>query len=339
MPVPMGCRTVDNGGSTQRTALGFPTPSRIFANISGLNRVLRFPRLRRWARHRRADYVQGSFLVIPKRVFDRCGGFDERFFLYGEDADLCLRVREAGLSIEYDPAFTITHLGGGSSGEPAARIGHFITGCLQLYGKHRSPRQRRRLTSFIRSALALRLLAGSLAAPRGFGKRKRETGELFRRLSATQSGGRPMKSLSRPAAGAAVILGTRIDALGMDDVLARACALARGIPTLPDHHRQRRPARGQPPRAGRARRLPGRRPDRARRRAPALGRPLSEDSPARARQRHRPDGAPVRPGGPEGGFRVPARRPRRLRGGGRPPPAGALSRPARRGLPFPPLRL
>jgi|WetSurMetagenome_2_1015567.scaffolds.fasta_scaffold09674_5 GT2 family glycosyltransferase len=184
----MGCRTMDDGGSPQGTALGFPTPARVFANISGLSRMLRFPRLRRQCR-RRPDYIQGSFLVIPKRVFDHCGGFDERFFLYGEDADLCLRVREAGLAIEYDPTCAITHHGGGSSGEPAARIGHFITGCLQLYGKHRSPRQRKRLTVFIRSALALRLLAGSLAAPQGFAKRKRETGELFRRLAAAEAGG------------------------------------------------------------------------------------------------------------------------------------------------------
>jgi hypothetical protein len=79
-------------------------------------------------------------------------------------------------------------LGGGSSGVPAGRIGHFITGCLQLYVKHRSPRQRNRLRAFIRAALALRLLAGFLAAPKGFEKRKRETGELFRRLTTSPGG-------------------------------------------------------------------------------------------------------------------------------------------------------
>jgi GT2 family glycosyltransferase len=185
----MGCRTLDGGGAPQGTALRFPTPPRIFANISGLSRLLRLSRLRGHMRQRRADYIQGSFLVIRKRVFDRCGGFDERFFLYGEDADLCLRVRATGLAIEYDPACTITHHGGGSSSEPALRLAHFITGCQQLYGKHRSPRQRKQLAAFIRSALALRLLAGLLAAPAGFRKRQRETGELFRRLAVPESEG------------------------------------------------------------------------------------------------------------------------------------------------------
>ncbi len=185
----MGCRTLDRDGALQGTALGFPTATRIFANVSGMSRILRLSRRRGQRRRRSADYIQGSFLVISKGVFARCHGFDERFFLYGEDADLCLRVRAAGMSIEYDPAFTITHHGGGSSAEPVMRLDHFITGCLQLYAKHRGPRQRKRLAAFIRSALALRFLAGMLAAPVDFRKRKRETLEMFRRLAAGENKG------------------------------------------------------------------------------------------------------------------------------------------------------
>jgi hypothetical protein len=185
----MGCRTLGRDGAPQGTALAFPTATRIFANVSGMSRMLRRARRRGHGHCRGADYIQGSFLVIPQRVFDRCHGFDERFFLYGEDADLCLRVRASGLSIEYDPAFAITHFGGGSSAEPAKRLDHFITGCLQLYAKHRGPRHKKRLAAFIRSALALRLLAGLLAAPTGFRRRKREIAEIYHRLAAVENRG------------------------------------------------------------------------------------------------------------------------------------------------------
>ncbi|MCU0236550.1 MAG: glycosyltransferase family 2 protein [Acidobacteria bacterium] len=180
----MGCRTLNADGSPQGTALAFPSPQRIFANVSGLSGVLRAFRLRRHQRRRRSDYIQGSFLVIRKDVFDRCRGFDERFFLYGEDADLCLRVRETGLTIEYDPAVSITHHGGGSSGKAAGRLAHFIPGCLTLYGKHRGSLRKKRLALFIRSALAVRLLAGWLASPSNFRERRRETKDLLGLLAA-----------------------------------------------------------------------------------------------------------------------------------------------------------
>ena len=185
----MGCRTLNSDGSPQGTALGFPSPLRIFANVSGLSGVLRASRFRRHGRRRRSDYIQGSFLIIRRDVFDRCHGFDERFFLYGEDADLCLRVREAGLTIEYEPAVTITHHGGGSSARDACRLVHFIPGCLTLYGKHRGPLGKKRLALFIRLALAVRLLAGLLASPSGFRERRRETKDLLVLLAAAGSEG------------------------------------------------------------------------------------------------------------------------------------------------------
>ena len=133
----MGCRTLNADGSLQGTALAFPSATRIFANVSGLSGYRSLSRLRKHLPQRAFDYVQGSFLVIAKNVFDLCGGFDERFFLYGEDVDLCLRVRQAGMGLAYDTAIAITHQGGGSSEDPAQRLAHFIHGCLLLYKKHR----------------------------------------------------------------------------------------------------------------------------------------------------------------------------------------------------------
>lgn len=55
------------------------------------------------------DYVSGACLLIKRNVFGKIGLFDERFFMYFEDVDFCLRARKAGFKIAVDPAVTITH--------------------------------------------------------------------------------------------------------------------------------------------------------------------------------------------------------------------------------------
>jgi hypothetical protein len=58
-----------------------------------------------------AAWVSGAFFLIRKNLFDEIGGFDENFFLYKEEEDLCLRIRKAGGHIWYDPDITVLHYG------------------------------------------------------------------------------------------------------------------------------------------------------------------------------------------------------------------------------------
>ena len=62
----------------------------------------------------RVDWVSGAALIISKNLFERCGGFDENFFMYFEDIDLCRRVRLLGYEILNIPQFSILHIGGQS---------------------------------------------------------------------------------------------------------------------------------------------------------------------------------------------------------------------------------
>jgi GT2 family glycosyltransferase len=59
-------------------------------------------------------WVSGACLGMRKSTFDAVGGFDDKFFLYSEDEDLCRRIRERGLTICYDPALTLVHEVGGT---------------------------------------------------------------------------------------------------------------------------------------------------------------------------------------------------------------------------------
>jgi len=61
------------------------------------------------------DWVSGSCVLVRRDAFNEIGGFDERYFLYWEDADLCRRLRKAGWSIRYRPDAQVLHVGARSS--------------------------------------------------------------------------------------------------------------------------------------------------------------------------------------------------------------------------------
>jgi GT2 family glycosyltransferase len=64
---------------------------------------------------REVDWVSGCFILVRGDLLNRIGGFDEQFFYYFEDMDLCRRIWQTGCSIIYNPQATIIHLGGQST--------------------------------------------------------------------------------------------------------------------------------------------------------------------------------------------------------------------------------
>ncbi|MBW1776078.1 MAG: glycosyltransferase family 2 protein [Deltaproteobacteria bacterium] len=62
----------------------------------------------------RIAWVLGASMAARREILKKIGGFDERFFLYGEDADICLRVRKAGYTVAYLPDAEVVHWGGES---------------------------------------------------------------------------------------------------------------------------------------------------------------------------------------------------------------------------------
>jgi len=65
--------------------------------------------------HGEPDYIIGADLMLRKSALANCGGFDERFFMYGEEAELCLRLRKNGYGLRFTPESKILHYGGASS--------------------------------------------------------------------------------------------------------------------------------------------------------------------------------------------------------------------------------
>ena len=99
------------------------TPWSLFCSLTGLSVVFSETALFNpeaiggWKRDavRHVDIVQGSFFMIPTALWKRLGGFDPRYFMYGEEADLCLRAAALGYRPMITPDAEIMHLGGAAA--------------------------------------------------------------------------------------------------------------------------------------------------------------------------------------------------------------------------------
>jgi GT2 family glycosyltransferase len=84
------------------------------------------------------DWVSGCAHFIRKDLFSRISGFDEQFFLYFEDVDLCKRVRNLGFSVARHTDYPIIHLGGRSKHSAQLQKKHFYQSQQMYFDKHRT---------------------------------------------------------------------------------------------------------------------------------------------------------------------------------------------------------
>jgi hypothetical protein len=82
---------------------------------------------------RQVDWVVGCFILVRGDVLKSIGGFDEQFFYYYEDVDLCRRIWQAGYPIVYVSDATITHLGGQSTQKRFAPLAFVLDGQVTRY--------------------------------------------------------------------------------------------------------------------------------------------------------------------------------------------------------------
>jgi GT2 family glycosyltransferase len=92
---------------------------------------------------RQVDTVIGSFLLVPRAFWEEQGGFDPRFFMYGEDVDLSLRAAKAGRPAVLVPEAAVTHEVGASSENRPDRMALVLTGKVTVLRKHWPPWKRR----------------------------------------------------------------------------------------------------------------------------------------------------------------------------------------------------
>jgi GT2 family glycosyltransferase len=122
----VGVRQFDPQGRIYPTIRRFPTATRLFFEAIGSER---FPFRARWLGEREldpraydaeveCDWVSGSFMLARREALLAAGLMDERFFMYCEEPDLCLRIKHAGWQVRHLPTMTIFHHWGRSGWNP-----------------------------------------------------------------------------------------------------------------------------------------------------------------------------------------------------------------------------
>ncbi|MFG0257235.1 MAG: glycosyltransferase, partial [Phycisphaerales bacterium JB043] len=94
-----------------------------------------------WKRdtERDVDIVSGCFFLMTRELWDRLEGFDESFFMYGEEADLCLRARALGARPRVTPHATIIHYGGASEQVRGEKLVRLFSAKVGLLRRHWHP--------------------------------------------------------------------------------------------------------------------------------------------------------------------------------------------------------
>lgn len=83
------------------------------------------------------DWVSGGFMMVKRSIFEKVKGFNESYFMYIEDMDLCYRVKKAGYKIYNTPFAKVEHLGQGSTNKTFAIV-HIFEGLQIFYKQQRS---------------------------------------------------------------------------------------------------------------------------------------------------------------------------------------------------------
>lgn len=130
----IGPKLINENGSAQEWSAGKEvTIGSIILNNLGYKRDKKI-----WESQEKKEcaWVSGAAMFIQKELFDKLGGFDEKFFMYFEDIDLCKRARNLGYKVLYYPEFTVKHFGGKSFLDKKEQKRYFYASQDYYFEKH-----------------------------------------------------------------------------------------------------------------------------------------------------------------------------------------------------------
>jgi N-acetylglucosaminyl-diphospho-decaprenol L-rhamnosyltransferase len=159
----------EDGTFDHASARSFPTPLGALGHFTGLGRREDAPGA--LAQYRApegeagpVDAVNGAFMLIRRSALERVGLFDEGYWMYMEDLDLCYRFAEAGSVTWYEPSVTVVHVKAGTSGRHRnLRLTYaFHYGMFRFYRAHYAARRSPLLNAAVYTGIAAKLVVSAV---------------------------------------------------------------------------------------------------------------------------------------------------------------------------------
>ena len=167
----VGPRLLNPDGTLQRSVRGHPTLWRLATEYLFLRRLA--PRTRALnafygagfdhRSEREVEVLKGAVLLVRREAAEAVGGFDPAYFMYGEEMDLCYRIRRAGWSVVFAPGAEFVHIGGVSTGTRWGGRPGFgpmrrdqLRGHLRFLADHESPARGEQARRLLVAAFRLR---------------------------------------------------------------------------------------------------------------------------------------------------------------------------------------
>jgi GT2 family glycosyltransferase len=176
----VACKLLNQDGTIQASVGNRPGPMLLLFRVLGVSRLISSDRSRRWLAHSfgfllgrtvrsyltpyaidrspvEVESTSAACLMLRKEAVEQVGFLDERFFMYLEDMDYCIRLRQAGWKLYYLPGGEVVHLGGGSSGGRMRNYSvHSYRALFYFYRKHFSYSTAIAARAMVVTALSLR---------------------------------------------------------------------------------------------------------------------------------------------------------------------------------------
>lgn len=170
----VGPRLVTSDRRLQPSCFPYPTPFNALLEISRVGECLhtvpvlreRYLRTSRHCRSRVVPWVLGAALAIRRSAFEAVGGFDETFFMYGEEIDLCYRLAARGWQTHFAPVATVVHVGGASAAGCRAEMAvRSLLARVAFYQRHYSKRWQTELRLILGAAMLTKMARDGLRLP------------------------------------------------------------------------------------------------------------------------------------------------------------------------------
>ncbi|MEO8853051.1 MAG: glycosyltransferase family 2 protein [Ginsengibacter sp.] len=162
----LGIKMLNGSGAfLKESKRAFPSPVTSFFKVTGMAKL--FPHSAIFAKYHLGnldnnhnhpvDVLAGAFMMIPKKILDITGGFDEQFFMYGEDIDLSFRIQKAGFSNYYFAESTILHFKGESTKKGSLNYVKMFYKAMSIFAKkHYGGKSAGLFNFFIQMAIFMR---------------------------------------------------------------------------------------------------------------------------------------------------------------------------------------